>query len=289
MEVCMNISGRNIGVNYPPFVIAELSANHNGDIERAFKIIDAAHAAGADAVKLQTYTADTITLQSDKSDFQITQGLWRGQTLYDLYQSAQMPWSWHKPLFDYAKSLGLLIFSSPFDESAVDLLEELGAPAYKIASFEAVDIKLINYVAKTGKPMIISTGMANIDEIEAAVIAARNGGCSQLALLQCVSSYPASPADYNLACIPDLRARFGVEVGLSDHTLDNTCVVASVALGGTIIEKHVTLDRNGGGPDDTFSLEPDELKGLCDSARAAWNSIGNPSYSVSRTALIGIP
>ena len=163
----MNISGRNIGVNYPPFVIAELSANHNGDIERAFKIIDAAHAAGADAVKLQTYTADTITLQSDKSDFQITQGLWRGQTLYDLYQSAQMPWSWHKPLFDYAKSLGLLIFSSPFDESAVDLLEELGAPAYKIASFEAVDISY-KFVGKR-KPMIISTGMANIDEIEAAV------------------------------------------------------------------------------------------------------------------------
>ena len=273
-----NIAGRSIGPSHPPYIIAEMSANHNNDIERAYKIIKEAKAAGADAVKLQTYTADTITLECSKEDFQIKEGLWKGQTLHQLYTQAHMPWDWHKPLFDYARDIGITIFSSPFDESAVDLLEDLGAPAYKIASFEAVDLRLIDYVARTGKPMIISTGMASEGEIREAVDTARAGGCSELALLQCVSSYPAEASDYNLSRIPDMRSRFGTVVGLSDHTIDSTCAIASVALGGSIVEKHFTLDRNGGGADDSFSLEPREMKDLCDSSLTAWESIGQPDY-----------
>lgn len=274
----LNIASRSIGRSDPPYIIAEMSANHNNDIERAYKIIKEAKNAGADAVKLQTYTADTITLECSKEDFQIKEGLWKGQTLHQLYTQAHMPWDWHKPLFDYARDIGITIFSSPFDESAVDLLEELGAPAYKIASFEAVDLRLIDYVARTGKPMIISTGMASEGEIREAVDTARAGGCSDLALLQCVSSYPAEASDYNLSRIPDMRSRFGTVVGLSDHTIDNTCAIASVALGASIIEKHFTLDRNGGGADDSFSLEPREMKDLCDSSLIAWKSIGQPDY-----------
>ncbi|MFB2531540.1 pseudaminic acid synthase [Paracoccus sp. p3-h83] len=274
----IHIAGRAIGPDHPPYVIAELSANHNGSLDTALRIIDAAKAAGADAIKLQTYKPETITLDSDAEDFMIRGGLWDGQRLFDLYQQAHMPWDWHKPLFDHARAQGITIFSSPFDNTAVDLLEDLGAPAYKIASFEAVDLPLIRYVAATGKPMIISTGMADADEIAEAIAAARDGGCRELAILHCVSGYPAPPEDYNLRTIPDMIDRFGMVTGLSDHTLDNTTAIASVVMGASIIEKHFTLDRSGGGPDDSFSLEPAELATLCQSARTAWSALGAVDY-----------
>ena len=274
----IKIAGRTIGADHPPFVIAELSANHNGRLETARSILKAASKAGADAVKLQTYRPDTITLASDAEDFRIKGGLWDGRTLYDLYEEAHMPWEWHKPLFDYARDLGITIFSSPFDTTAIDMLEDLNAPAYKIASFEAVDLPLIRYAAATGKPMIISTGMADAEEIAEAVEAARSGGCTQLALLHCVSGYPAPPEDYNLRTIPDMMARHGLVTGLSDHTLDNTTAIASVALGASIIEKHFTLNRGGGGPDDSFSLEPDEMAALCTGAKTAWAALGKVDY-----------
>lgn len=274
----MEINTRKIGVEYPPYIIAELSANHNGKLENALKLIEVAKNAGADAVKIQTYTADTITLNSDKEDFQIHGGLWDGQTLYQLYQQAYTPWEWHKPLFDYAHKLGITIFSSPFDNTAIDLLEDLNAPAYKIASFETVDLPLIKYAASTGKPLIISTGMADAEEIEQAIQAAREGGCQQLAILHCVSGYPAPAGDYNLRTIPDMINRFGLVTGLSDHTLDNTTAIASVAMGASIIEKHFTLDRNGGGPDDSFSLEPAELTALCRDTKTAWQALGKVDY-----------
>jgi N-acetylneuraminate synthase len=274
----MKINGRNIGPEFFPYVIAEMSANHNGDINNAYKIIDMAKAQGADAVKLQTYKPDTITLDMRTPEFMIEGGLWGGQSLYELYESAYMPWDWHKPLFEYAREKEITIFSSPFDHTAVDLLEDLNAPAYKIASFEAVDLPLIEYVAQTGKPMIISTGMADAEEIQEAIDAARAGGCKELAILHCVSGYPAPAEDYNLRTLVDMQSRFGLPVGLSDHTLDNTTAIASVALGACIIEKHVTLDRCGGGPDDSFSLEPAELKALCDGARTAWHALGKIDY-----------
>lgn len=272
------INGREIGVDCPPYIIAELSANHNGSIETALKIITAAKLAGADAVKLQTYKPDTITLNCDNDEFRIRGGLWDGRTLYELYEEAHMPWSWHKTLFDHAREIGITIFSSPFDNTAVDLLENLNAPAYKIASFEAVDIPLIKYAAGTGKPMIISTGMADEFEIEEAITAAREGGCKELAILHCVSGYPAPAEDYNLRTIPDMFHRFGVVTGLSDHTLDNTTAIASVAVGSAIIEKHFTLDRSGGGPDDSFSLQPEELFALCRDSKTAWAAMGNINY-----------
>lgn len=272
------IAGRSIGADYPPYVIAELSANHNGKLETALRIIEEAKRAGADAVKLQTYKPDTITLNCDSEDFKIHGGLWNGRTLYELYEEAHMPWEWHAPLFEYAKKLGITIFSSPFDKTAVDLLENLNAPAYKIASFEAIDLPLINYVAGTGKPMIISTGMADAEEIQEAIEAARSGGCKELAILHCVSGYPAPAEDYNLRTIPDMISRFGLATGLSDHTLDNTTAIASVVLGACIIEKHFTLNRNGGGPDDSFSLEPAELAALCHGAKTAWQALGNVDY-----------
>ncbi len=274
----IEIAGRLIGTAYSPYVIAELSANHNGKLETALRIIEEAKNAGANAVKLQTYKPDTITLPSDSDDFKIHGGLWDGRTLYDLYEEAHMPWDWHKPLFDHANQLGITIFSSPFDRTAIDLLEDLNAPAYKIASFEAIDLPLIKYAASTGKPMIISTGMADTEEIQEAIDAARSGGCKELAILHCVSGYPAPAADYNLHTITDMIQRFGLVTGLSDHTLDNTTAITSVALGAAIIEKHFTLNRNGGGPDDSFSLEPSDLKALCTSAKTAWQALGKVDY-----------
>ncbi|MGB6241440.1 MAG: pseudaminic acid synthase [Castellaniella sp.] len=282
------INNRMIGPEFEPYIIAELSANHNGKLETALKIIEEAKKAGADAVKLQTYTADTITLDGDSEEFHIRGGLWDGKTLYQLYQEAHMPWDWHKPLFDWAHALGITVFSSPFDATAVDLLEDLNAPAYKIASFEAVDLPLIKYVASTGKPMIISTGMADAEEIQEAIDAAYEGGCKDLAILHCVSGYPAPAEDYNLRTIPDMIARFGLVTGLSDHTLDNTTAIVSVAMGASIIEKHFTLDRNGGGPDDSFSLEPSDMAALCCDSKTAWAALGRVDYERKSSELENI-
>ena len=273
MNDFIEINGRRIGVNYPPYVITEMSANHNGDVNNAYKIVDMAKASGADAVKLQTYLPDTITMDMNTPEFMIEGGLWDGKSLYELYSGAFMPWKWHKPLFDYAKKVDITIFSSPFDDTAVDLLEDLNTPEYKIASFEIVDIPLIKYVAQTRKPMIISTGMADIDEINEAIEAAQEGGCKELSILHCVSGYPAPAEDYNLRTLVDMQKKFGLITGLSDHTIDNTTAVSSVALGASIIEKHVTLDRNGGGPDDSFSLEEKELKELCNAVKRASGSL----------------
>lgn len=278
MTASISIDGRRIGDGAAPYIVAEMSANHNGSIENALKIIDLAHGSGADAVKMQTYRPDTITLASGSDEFMIRDGLWAGRSLYELYEWAHTPWEWHEPLFSHARKRGITLFSSPFDTTAVDLLEDLGAPAYKIASFEAVDLPLIRYAAATGKPMIISTGMADESEIMEAVAAAREAGCEELALLHCVSGYPAPPGDYNLKTIPDMIGRFGCVTGLSDHTPDNTTAIASIALGAAIIEKHVTLDRNGGGPDDSFSLEADELAALCADSRTAWSALGGVDY-----------
>ncbi len=278
MSTRITIDGRPVGSGYPPYVIAEMSANHNGRLETAFELIDAAQRAGADAIKIQTYRPDTITLPSDRPDFQIADGLWAGRTLYELYEWAHTPWEWHAPMFEHARKRGITIFSSPFDTTAVDLLEDLNAPAYKIASFEAIDLPLIRYAAATGKPMIISTGMADAEEILEAIDAARAGGCRELAVLHCVSGYPAPARDYNLRTIPDMIDRYGVLTGLSDHTLDNTTAIASIAMGALIVEKHFTLDRSGGGPDDSFSLEPAELAQLCAGVRTAWEALGAVDY-----------
>jgi pseudaminic acid synthase len=280
MNVSISIGGRLIGRDHAPFVVAEMSANHNGSLSTAMQIIEEAKKAGADAVKMQTYRPDTITLKSDTEDFRIHSGLWDGRTLYDLYEEAHTPWDWHAPLFEHARKLGIIIFSSPFDSSAVDLLEDLNVPAYKIASFEAVDLPLIKYVASTGKPMMIATGMADAEEIQEAIDAARAGGCKEIAILHCVSGYPAPAADYNLFTIPDMIQRFGLVTGLSDHTLDNTTATASIALGAAIIEKHFTLNRKSGGPDDSFSLEKKELAALCQGARTAWEALGKVDYGL---------
>jgi pseudaminic acid synthase len=275
----MQINNRPIGTKNPPYIIAEMSANHNGNINNAYKIIDMAKAAGADAVKLQTYKPDTITMDMNTPEFMIEGGLWNGMSLYKLYEGAFMPWEWHQPLFDYAKKIDITIFSSPFDNTAVDLLEDLNTPAYKIASFEAIDLPLIKYVAQTEKPMIISTGMADAEEIQEAIEAAREGGCKELAILHCVSGYPAPAGDYNLRTLVDMQQKFDLVAGLSDHTIDNTTAITSVALGASIIEKHVTLNRNSGGPDDSFSLESEELRELCVGAKTAWEALGKVDYS----------
>ncbi len=278
MNKYIKINGTSVGEKFPPYIVAEMSANHNGDIKNAFQIIKSAKENGAHAVKIQTYRPDTITIESDREDFKIKDGLWKGKTLYDLYDWAHTPWDWHKDLFDYARKIDITIFSSPFDKTAVDLLEDLNTPAYKIASFEIVDIPLIKYVASTKKPIIISTGMANLDEIQDAVNACQESGCNNLALLHCVSGYPAPSADYNLNTVTDIKNKFNLITGLSDHTLNNITAIASIPLGVSIIEKHFTLDRNGGGPDDSFSLEPDDLKDLCESTYIAWKSLGKIDY-----------
>lgn len=280
----INIAGRPIGPNHPPFVIAEMSGNHNQSLERALKIVEAAAKTGAHALKLQTYTADTITLNVRGGGFEINdpESLWSGKNLHDLYKKAHTPWEWHAPIMDRARELGLICFSSPFDESAVDFLEKLDVPAFKIASFENNHLPLIEKVASTGKPLIISTGMATLGELEKAVKTARDAGCNQLILLKCTSSYPATPANTNISTIPHLKKLFDVEVGLSDHTMGVGVAVASVALGASIIEKHFTLSRADGGVDSSFSLEPQELESLVVETERAWQSLGGISYGPTK-------
>jgi pseudaminic acid synthase len=277
------IAGRRIGPAAPPFVIAEMSGNHNGSLDRALAIVTAAARAGAHALKLQTYTADTMTLDLRHGDFVISDpgSPWHGQTLHELYRKAHTPWPWHEEIFRRCRELGLIAFSTPFDATAVDLLESLGVPCYKIASFENVDLPLIRRVAATGKPVIISTGMATEREIEEAVSAARDAGCRELMLLKCTSSYPASPLESHLATIPHMRQRFGCPVGLSDHTLGIGAAVAGVALGAVAVEKHLTLSRQDGGVDAGFSLEPEELAQLVRETRCAWEALGAVRYGPS--------
>jgi pseudaminic acid synthase len=270
-----------------PYIIAEMSGNHNGSIDRALEIVDAAASNGADAIKLQTYTADTMTLSVDLPEFRIQDesSLWAGRTLYDLYDEAHTPWDWHEPIFSRAKELGLLAFSTPFDSSAVDFLESLDVPAYKIASFENTDLPLIRKAAATGKPLIISTGLANVGEISDAVSAARTAGCIDLILLKTTSSYPANPKNTNLKTIPHMRQLFGCDVGLSDHTLGIGVAIASVSLGAGVIEKHLTLNRDDGGVDSAFSLIPAELKSLVEESERAWAGQGTPQYGPSEAEL----
>lgn len=274
----ITINGREIGPNNPPYIIAELSANHNGNIERAFETIKAARDQGAHAIKIQTYTADTMTIDCDSEEFMIRGGLWDGYKLYDLYKWAETPFEWHKAIFDYAASIGITIFSTPFDETAVDLLESLNTPAYKIASFEATDLPLIRYVASKGKPMIMSTGMCSEEEIAEAVNTAREAGCKELVLLHCISSYPAPMDQAKLRQMPNLAERFNSLPGLSDHTLGTTASVVAVALGACVIEKHFTLGRQDKGPDSEFSIEPEELKRLCQDTLDAWSALGNAGF-----------
>lgn len=279
----MKISGRPVGLDSPPYIIAEMSGNHNGSIERALATIDAAAGSGADAIKLQTYTPDTMTLDCDSDQFLIKGGLWDGFRLYDLYKWAHTPFEWHQALFEHARNRGITIFSTPFDETAVDLLESLGSPAYKIASFELTDLPLIRYVAQTGKPLVVSTGMASEQEIEDAVSVARASGCCDLVLLHCISSYPAPIEQSNLKQIPELSQRFGVNAGLSDHTHGTTAAIAAIALGACMIEKHFTLSRQDKGPDSEFSLEPAEFSVLVRETKDAWRSLGASGYARQRS------
>jgi len=277
------IGSRIIGADAPPFVIAEMSGNHNQSLEQALLIVEAAAKAGAHALKLQTYTADTMTLDIADGEFFIKDpdSLWAGTSLYALYEKAHTPWEWHAPIFERAKALGMLAFSTPFDETAVDFLESLDVPAYKIASFENTDLPLIRRVAATGKPMIISTGMASVAELDASVRAAREAGCKDLVLLKCTSTYPASPLNSHIRTIPHLHELFGCQVGLSDHTMGVGVSVAAVAMGATVIEKHFTLDRDDGGVDASFSLEPHEMASLVVETERAWQSLGHVQYGVT--------
>ncbi len=276
----IEIAGRPISNEHPPFVIAEMSGNHNQSLERALKIVDAAARAGAHAIKLQTYTADTMTLETRGGNFEISDpdSLWAGQNLHDLYDKAYTPWEWHLPIMERARKLGLICFSSPFDETAVDFLEELNSPAYKIASFENNHIPLIAKAAATNKPLIISTGMATLGELELAVKTARESGCKDLILLKCTSTYPATPENTNISTIPHLKNLFDIEVGISDHTMGIGTAIAGVALGASVIEKHFTLARADGGVDSTFSLEPSELNSLVVESERAWQSLGKIHY-----------
>lgn len=280
----MQIGNREIGRNHRPFIIAEMSGNHNQSLERALEIVDAAAGTGADAIKLQTYTADTITLDVRGGDFEIAdeKSLWKGRNLHDLYKEAHTPWEWHAPIMERARSHGMLCFSSPFDETAVDFLESLEVPAYKIASFENIHLPLIRKVAATGKPMIISTGMASIAELDEAVKAAREAGCRDLVLLKCTSTYPATPENTNVLTIPHMRDLFGCEIGLSDHTMGVGVAVAAVAHGAVVVEKHFTLRRADGGVDSTFSLEPEEMAALVVETERAWQSLGQISYGATK-------
>ena len=282
MATHLNIGERRVGPGCPVYVVAEVSANHNQDFEQAVKIIQAAKDSGADAVKLQTYTADTMTIQSAGEQFRIGGGtLWDGRTLYELYGEAYTPWDWQPKLKQVANDLGMDLFSTPFDDSAVDFLEKMNVPAHKLASFELVDIPLIQKIARAGKPMIMSTGMATVEEIEEAVQAARQAGATQIALLKCTSAYPAQPGDMNLRTIPELAKRFGVPVGLSDHTMGTTVTVAAVTLGACIIEKHLTLSRSLKGPDSEFSLEPQEFKTMVEAIRTTEQALGAVHFGVS--------
>lgn len=276
----INIENRQIGIDCPPFIVAEMSGNHNQSLERAIEIVDAAAKSGAHGLKLQTYTPNTMTIDLDEREFHISdpKSLWAGTSLYKLYGEAYTPWDWHKPVFDHARKLGLIVFSTPFDETAVEFLESLDVPCYKIASFENTDIPLIRRVAATGKPLIVSTGMATLPELEETVRAARETGCNDLILLKCTSSYPATPADSNILTIPHMRDLFNCEVGLSDHTIGLGVSIASVALGVTIIEKHFTLNRADGGVDSAFSMEPAEMAQLVVETERAWQALGQVSY-----------
>ena len=274
------VGSREVGVGRPTYIVAEMSANHGQRYERAVEILRAAKAAGADAVKIQTYTPETMTLKCDDDRFRIRETIWEGRNLYDLYQEAYTPWEWHAGLAEIARGLGLDLFSTPFDATAVDFLERLDVPAYKVASFELVDLPLLKRVAATGKPVLVSTGMATLAEIDEAVRAVRENGSGGLALLKCTSAYPAPPEEMNLRCIPHLQESFGVPVGLSDHTLGSAVPVAAVALGACIVEKHLTLSRATPGPDSSFSLEPDEFRRMVQAIRSAERALGQVAYGV---------
>lgn len=278
------IAGRQIGRGTPPFIVAELSGNHRGKIEEATRLIDAAVHAGADAVKLQTYTPETITMESDRDAFKISGGPWAGMRLHDLYVSAHTPWEWHETLFAHARARGITLFSSPFDVTAVDLLESLDCPAYKIASFEAADLPLIAKAASTGKPLIVSTGLTSEQEIVDVTETAKKNGAGGLVLLHCVSVYPAPVDEMNLRTVPELGARFGVPAGLSDHSLGDTAAIAAVALGAVLIEKHLTLDRSAGGPDASFSMEPSEFRDLVQRCRETWEAMGTVHFGATKSA-----
>ncbi|WP_028467040.1 pseudaminic acid synthase [Nisaea denitrificans] len=289
MASTFEINGRPVGPDHPPYVVAELSGNHNGNIDRALALIDAAKASGADAVKIQTYRADTITIDHDGPEFLIDDGLWKGRRLYELYEEAHTPWDWHAALFAHARNQGITMFSAPFDPTAIGLLERLNAPAYKIASPEIVDLDLIEQCARTGKPLIISTGMASFEEIEEAVATARGAGATEILVLHCTSGYPTPVDQANLSTITDLTKRLDVAIGLSDHTLDNIVAAAAVAVGAVLVEKHFTLSRADGGVDSVFSLEPTELEKLVRDLRSVHAAIGKPNYRPTAAELITLP